>query len=65
MYRVLTPKFEKTGDVTRIPGKDDIEWCRAEMIELGIAKNLADALRKFPRCRKYGYSPILEPIKVH
>lgn len=66
MYRVLRPVYTKTGEVTYT--KDDaIEWCRVEYVEVGVAEDMLDALRKFPRgywskC----YSFVLEEIgRVH
>lgn len=65
MYRVLRPKYEKTGEVTYADG-EEIRWNRvAEWIELGVAHSMDDANAKFPRGRKNGYSHVLEAIQIH
>lgn len=65
-YRVLVPRYERTGEVERTPD-GEVKWCRvAEWIELGTAVDMADALRKFPRSYWTTYSPVLEAIgEVH
>lgn len=59
MFAVLTPVYEKTGEVTMTPD-GLVRWFRAEMRHLGYAKDMQDALDKFPRCKANGYSPVLE-----
>jgi len=67
MYRVLEPKLVKTTEpfYNERGVRDGYIHKFVEWIELGIAEDLADAYRKFPRGRKYGYAHILEEIKVH
>lgn len=64
MYRVIAPKYVSTE--RRYIGKDFPEgeriWRVVGWIELGTAQDMAEALRKFPRGRGNGYSPILEQI---
>lgn len=65
MYRVLEPVLEPTGEVSHT-ADGEIRWNRVkEWRELGIAQDLADSYRKFPRGRRYGYAHVLEEIKVH
>lgn len=59
-YAVLTPVYEKTGESSMTPD-GMVRWYRvAQMRHLGYAESMQDALRKFPRCKANGYSPILE-----
>jgi hypothetical protein len=62
MYRVLKPTYEPTGEVARTD-ESEIRWQRATLHDIGSAESMADALRKFPRNAKNGYSPILEAVK--
>lgn len=65
-YRVLKPIYEKTGEMTPMP-EGNIYWQRvAEWVDVGVAADMAEALKKFPRGRANGYSPVLEWIgKTH
>jgi hypothetical protein len=66
MYRVLRPKYEKTGETTLSSDDKVLNVVRVvEWIELGIACDMDDANKKFPRGRKNGYSHVLEPIELH
>lgn len=65
MYRVLRPIYVRTGDVSHSED-GDAKWVRVDhWQELGIARDMADAIAKFPRNSKNGYSPVLEPVTTH
>ena len=60
MYRVLTPIFEKTGEVTYKTvgnGTYQTQWERVTWIERGLAADMEDAKAKF------GGSPVLDWIR--
>lgn len=60
-FRVLKHRFEKTNETGYdADGKAFRYYAVAEVTHLGYANNMADALRKFPRCKANGYSPVLE-----
>jgi hypothetical protein len=60
-YRVLKPRLEKTTETGYdAEGKPFRYFAVAEVQHLGFAEDMADALRKFPRCKANGYSPVLE-----
>ena len=66
-YRVLMPIYEKTGESgTDSDGKVMKLFRLKEWAHLGYADGkteqaaMADALRRFPRGKKNGYSPVLE-----
>ena len=63
MYRVLIPKYEKTGEVTQAP-EGNIHWQRvARWIELGTARDMKEAREKFKPSHWLGcYSLVLEEI---
>jgi hypothetical protein len=62
-YRVLKHRLEKTTETGYdAEGKPFRYFAVAEVQHLGFAEDMADALRKFPRCKANGYSPILEWI---
>ena len=60
-YRVLLPIYEKTGESNTDADGNVIKWQRVkEWAHLGFADGMADALAKFPRSKRNGYSPVLE-----
>ena len=60
LYRILKPIYERTGEVAYLP-EGNIYWQRLVKYEhVGYAKDMAEALKKLPRSRTNGYSPILE-----
>jgi hypothetical protein len=60
-YRVLNPIYEKTGESGTDSDGKVVRWNRVkEWGHLGYADSMADALAKFPRCKRNGYSPVLE-----
>ncbi len=65
MYRVLKPTYERTGESIQT-AEGPLHWHRVTHADLGVAKDMRDALKKFPRCIVNGYSPVLEWIgKTH
>lgn len=64
MYRVLKPTYQPTGETTQTDGVL-VKWHRATFVDLGLARDMTEALRKFPRSSLNGYSPVLEPVKSH
>lgn len=65
MYRVLQPVYVKTGEVVETEHGPKPIYRLASWTELGAAKDMREALKKFPRGRRYGYSHILEEIQLH
>lgn len=61
MYRVLKPTYERTGESILTPD-GPMHWHRVVFVDLGVAKNMEEALEKFQRCITNGYSPVLEWI---
>ncbi len=62
VYRVLKPRYEKVGGGALAPDGTPY-WQRiAGWDHLGYARDMADALTKFPRSLVNGYSPVLEWI---
>jgi hypothetical protein len=60
-FRVLKHRLEKTTETGYdSEGKAFRYYAVAEAQHLGFAEDMADALRKFPRCKANGYSPVLE-----
>lgn len=55
VYRVLKPRYEKTGEVTQTP-EGPIRWYRVDWIHQGYADNYADARARF------GGRPVLEYV---
>jgi hypothetical protein len=66
-YRVLKPIYTRTNEVFIGPnGEPDGHIHRVTgWTELGVAQDMDDANRKFPRGRKNGYSHVLEEIVMH
>lgn len=65
MYRVIRPKYVKTGEVVESHGEEIPVMKVAGWIELGVAASMEEANERFPRGRKNGYSHILEEIRIH
>lgn len=62
MYEVKRPRYEKTGEVTKT-ADGEVQWNRVcGWTVLGLADCFAEAYRKWPRGREYGYSHVLEDI---
>lgn len=57
MFRVLRPYFERTDETFVVEGKTVHYWRLAKWIEIGRAKDIQDAKRR------YGGSPVLEAIE--
>lgn len=55
MYRVLKPRYEKTGEVTQTP-EGPMRWHRVIWVDVGMARDMPDAKAKF------GGYPVLEFI---
>lgn len=69
MYRVLQPVLEKTAEpfINERGKKDGYVYRWIGWKELGVASGFPEAYAKFPRCKKNGYSHILEEIhpRIH
>lgn len=62
-FAVLKYNHAKTNDFGKgIDGQQVRLYDVSERIHLGYAADMQDALRKFPRCKANGYSPILEDV---
>ncbi|MBC7605069.1 MAG: hypothetical protein H7255_20725 [Ramlibacter sp.] len=61
IYEVLKPLCFKTGATSMTPD-GLVHWNRVEFEHLGYASSMADALAKFPRNVRNGYSPVLHFI---
>lgn len=53
--------FHKTAETSRTE-EGLIQWNRAELVHMGYAADMQEALQKFPRNIVNGYSPILTEI---
>lgn len=55
VYRVLKPRYSKTGETTQTPD-GLIKWYRVDWVDLGVANSYEEARAKF------GGRPVLERI---
>lgn len=61
-YRVLRPRYEKTGETTQTPD-GLVRWERVIWDVIGTAQGMEDAKRRYAPGRKYGRALVLEAIK--
>lgn len=61
-YRVLRPRYSKTGETTQTPD-GVIRWEKVEWVDIGPARDMQEAKSKYGEGLEHGRAPVLSEQK--